>query len=224
MRIHSHVGESSVEATLYDHGNRDVLEIYGDMRDEFALIRSGGAGLSTARYAESIGLLGGDSHLAHGIYLDRWDRDLLRETGTLVSLCPRSNRVIGLDAPPVAGYLSEGHEIAIGTDSLSSSPSLDLLGDVAALAELAHAQGYREDDLHHRLLDAATAGGSRVLGRHDLGALRPGMRADLAVFDVAVGDDVPERALVERGEGSCTLTVIGGRVRHRAAMPASAAV
>lgn len=222
MRIHSHVGESSVEATLYAHGNRDVLEIYGDMRDEFALIRSGGTGLSTARYAESIDLLGPDSHLAHGIYLDREDRDLLRGSGTRVALCPRSNRVIGLDAPPVADYLREGHEIAIGTDSLSSSPSLDLLGDVAALAELAEAQGYADPDLHRRLFEAATLGGAAVLGRDDLGALRPGMRADLAVFEVAVvGDEAPERALVERGEGSCVLTVIGGVERYRrAAVPA----
>lgn len=218
MRIHSHVGESAVEATLYAHGNRDVLEIYGDMRDEFALIRSGGTGLSTARYAEHIDLLGVDSHLAHGIYLDRADRDLLRATNTRVALCPRSNRIIGLDPAPVADYLREGHEIAVGTDSLSSSPSLDLLGDVAVLAELARAQGYVDADLHHRLLDAATLGGARVLGRSDLGALSPGMRADFAVFDVAVADDgsePPERALVERGEGSCTLTVIGGRVMYR---------
>ncbi|MFC7766378.1 amidohydrolase family protein [Leucobacter soli] len=205
MRIHSHVGESSVEASLYAHGNRDVLAIYGDMRDEFALIRSGGTGLSTARYAESIELLGADSHLAHGIYLDRADRDLLRDTGTRVALCPRSNRVIGLDAPPVADYLREGHEIAVGTDSLSSSPSLDLLGDAAALAELARSQGYAGDDLHQRLVEAVTRGGAGVLGRDDLGELRAGLRADLAVFDVPLddvqaGDCSPERALVERGE------------------------
>ena len=225
MRIHSHVGESAVEASLYAHGNRDVLEIYGDMRDEFALIQSGGTGLSTARYAESIDLLGPDSHLAHGIYLDVEDRELLRASGTRVALCPRSNRVIGLEAPPAAAYLSEGHDIAVGTDSLSSSPSLDLLGDVAALAQLCRAQGYASDDLHQRLVHAATIGGAGVLGRSDLGTLTPGLRADLAVFDVEVASgacsgggeaaESPERALVERGEGSCVLTVIGGAVRFR---------
>ena len=225
MRIHSHVGESAVEASLYAYGNRDVLEIYGDMRDEFALIRSGGTGLSTARYAESIDLLGPDSHLAHGIYLDRADRELLRSSGTRVTLCPRSNRVIGLEAPPAADYLSEGHDIAIGTDSLSSSPSLDLLGDVAALAQLCLTQGYASDDLYQRLVHAATIGGAGVLGRSDLGTLTPGLRADLAVFDVETGGhngsgegevaESPERALVERGEGTCVLTVIGGAVRFR---------
>lgn len=214
MRVHAHVGESSVEAALYLSGARDVLEIYGDLRDEFALVRRGGAGLSTARYAESVGILGPDSHLAHGVYLDRADRELVRATRTRVALCPRSNRVIGLDAPPVAAYLEEGHEIAVGTDSLSSSPSLDLLGDVAALAAQARAQGYPGDDLYERLVEAATLGGAAVLGRDDLGALTPGMRADLAVFDVSPREgESPERALVERGEGRCVLTVVGGETR-----------
>ena len=123
--------------------------------------------------------------------------------------------MIGLAAAPVADYLREGHEIAVGTDSLSSSPSLDLLADVAALAELATSQGYADADLHERVLYAATVGGAAVLDRADIGALREGMRADLAVFDVKVaeGED-PRTALVTRGEGSCTLTVIGGDVRH----------
>lgn len=216
MRIHTHVGESEVEASLYMSGNREVLEIYGDMRDEFALIRSGGTGLSTGNYVKSIELLGDDSHIAHGIYLDRGDRDLLAESGTRVALCPRSNRVIGLADAPVAAYLREGHDVAIGTDSLSSSPSLDLLADVAAAANLATKQGYSDNDLYERLIRAATLGGAGVLGRTDLGSLGEGMRADLAVFDVKVAQgEQPERALALRGEGSCALTVIGGDVRHR---------
>lgn len=214
MRLHTHVGESSVEAGLYATGAAEVLEIYGDLRDEFALVRDGGAGLSTVGYAEQLYLLGPDSHFAHGIYLDRDERDRLRETGTRVALCPRSNRVIGLAPPPVADYLEEGHEIAVGTDSLSSSPSLDLLGDVAALAVLARAQGYHGDDLESRLVDAATRGGARTLGRSDIGVLEPGARADLALFDVDTRDDAPERALIERGEGSCALTVIGGHTLY----------
>lgn len=218
MRVHSHVGESSVEAALYDQGAHAVLEIYGDLRDEFALVRQGGAGLSTGRYAEHVGILGSDAHIAHGVYLDREDRELLQSTGTRVALCPRSNRVIGLDAPPVADYLREGHDVAVGTDSLSSSPSLDLLGDAAALAELALAQGYLGDDLYVRLVEAITAGGARAIGRDDLGVLEPGKRADIAGFAVPTATTTsPERALIARGEGRCALTVVGGVTSPRGA-------
>lgn len=214
MRLHSHVAESSVESSLYTHGDHTVLEIYGDLRDEFELVRSGGTGHLTARYAESIGLLGPDSHLAHGIYLDREERDLIRTSGTRVALCPRSNRVIGLDPPNVAAYLDEGHDIAVGTDSLASSPSLDLLGDVRELADLARTQGYRSDDLYERLIHAATRGGARALGLSTAGAIEPAYPADLALFQVGVTND-PYRALVEHGEGHCRLTVVGGQTRFR---------
>lgn len=222
LRIHSHVAESSVESRLYSHGDAAVLEIYGDLRDEFELVRRGGAGQTTATYAESVGLLGEYSHLAHAIYLDRAERDLLLATETRIALCPRSNSVIGLDAPPVAAYLEEGHDIAVGTDSLASSPSLDLMGDVAALARLARAQGYRGGDLAERLFHAATRGGARALGRPDGGALQSGAIADIAVFDIDPADGDVLEALVNRGEGTCVMTIVRGRTvfdRHGGGAP-----
>lgn len=100
MRVHSHVAESAKEADRYGHGVGSVLSIEGDLRDEFELIRRGGSGFTTAEYADSIGLLNRKSHLAHAIYRNREERDLLLHRHTQVALCPRSNAVIGLDAPP----------------------------------------------------------------------------------------------------------------------------
>ncbi len=81
MRIHSHVGESELEGALYQSGVSVVLEIYGDLRDESALVSVGGVGMSTARYAGSVGLLGADVHLANGIYLQREGRDFAKSYG-----------------------------------------------------------------------------------------------------------------------------------------------
>lgn len=219
VRRHMHLAESAWEAEYVAHGTGDLAERwrgwgYGD----FHLLRAGGVRLRPVAYAESIGALGPDVHVAHGIYVDADDRAILRRTGTTVALCPRSNAVIGLDEPPVAAYLREGNGIAVGTDSLSSSPSLDLLGDVAALHRIARAQGYGDRDLPARLLHAATTGGAAAMGLdagdHRLGVLEPGAVADLAAFDVggASGEDVLA-ALVTAGEGTCTGTVIAGEVR-----------
>ncbi len=221
LRVHSHVGESAVEADLYRSGDTTVLTAYGDLRDEFELVRKGGVGHTTAEYADSIGLLVPAAHLAHAIYLDQAERELLRARGTQVALCPRSNKVIGLDAPPVAAYLTEGHDIAVGTDSLASSPSMDLMADVALLGVLAREQGYTGDDLYQRLVRAATLGGALamgVAGSLGYGSLAVGGPADLAVFDVDVHDDDVERALVEQAAGRCTLTVAAGRVVHDSAL------
>ncbi len=214
MRVHSHFAESSKEADLYRDGDGTVISFSGTLRDEFELVRAGGTGFTSAAYAESLGLLNSRTHLAHAIYLDREERDLVLSQGAQVVLCPRSNSVIGLDAPPVAAYLAEGHEIAVGTDSLASSPSLDLMADVKLLAELAIQQGYENSDLYVRLFRAATTGGAKAMGLAEgsgYGALAPGGPADLALFDIAVEGDNVEKALVLSASGNCVRTISAGK-------------
>jgi len=213
LRLHTHLGESGFEDALYEHGIPRVLDVFGDLRDEYVLVREGGRGMKAAVFADSIGLICPRCHIAHGVYFDRAQRDLLLAQGTQVALCPRSNAVIGLDRAPVADYLREGHEIAVGTDSLASSPSLDLMGDVKALAMIAREQGYEGDDLHARLIRAATVGGARAMGLADgYGRLVAGGPADLAAFALGVSGDRVEQALVEGAEGACVLTMAAGRV------------
>ena len=216
VRQHIHAAESAWEDAYVRSGTGDLADRWrANGRGEFALLRRGGVGTSVIRYLDDLGALTPATHLAHGIYVDAEDRALLRARGVGVALCPRSNAVIGLDPAPVAAYLREGNAIAVGTDSLSSSPSLSPWHDVAALHDLARAQGYAEDDLHARLFAAATTGGAHALGLEaDTGVLRVGARADLAVFPVSAS--APRDALaelVQAGPAEASLTVVGGRVR-----------
>lgn len=220
VRQHIHAAESAWEDAYVRTGTGDLAERWrANGRGEFALLRDGGIDTGVVPYLDSLGALGPTTHLAHGIYVDADDRRLLRERGVSVALCPRSNAVIGLDPPPIAAYLREGNAIAVGTDSLSSSPSLSLWDDVAALHRLARAQGYRDADLHARLFHAATAGGAHALGldaTDPTGVLETGARADIAVFPVSSA--TPEDALaelVENGPAEASLTVVGGEVRWR---------
>lgn len=215
VRQHIHAAESAWEDAYVRSGTGDLAERWrANGRGEFALLRDGGVGTGVIRYLDDLGALTPTTHLAHGIYVDADERALLRERGVSVALCPRSNAVIGLDPAPVAAYLREGNAIAVGTDSLSSSPSLSPWQDVAALHAIARAQGYVDDDLHARLFAAATSGGAHALGLDDTGVLRVGARADLAVFPVA--STAPRDALaelVEAGPAEASLTVVAGRTR-----------
>ena len=186
--------------------------------------------------------LGPDVHGAHCVHCDGADRGLMRERGVHAALCTRSNGILRAGQPPVADYLREGSPFGIGTDSLASSPSLDLLEEAAALRALARAQGYAEDDLDQRILTAATLGGAGAMGLADVGRLEPGARADLAVFGLAAaagpgGADTVNGAVVGPGTAAalaadpygalldaaaagahrCLATVLGGKIVHRAA-------
>ncbi|MFT4211392.1 MAG: amidohydrolase family protein [Microbacterium sp.] len=215
VRQHIHAAESAWEDAYVRTGTGDLADRWRrNGRGDFALLQHGGSGRSVISYLDDLGALSPATHLAHGIYVDAEDRRILRDRGVAVALCPRSNAVIGLDPPPVAAYLREGNPIAVGTDSLSSSPSLSLWEDVAELHRLARAQGYGEPDLHARLLTAATVGGARALGLDDAGVLAPGTRADLAVFQTASTDPAAALAeLVETGPTVAAATIVAGRIR-----------
>jgi cytosine/adenosine deaminase-related metal-dependent hydrolase len=108
------------------------------------------------------------------------DRRLAKNAGATVVLCPRSNRHIGGRLPDVPALLAEGIALALGTDSLASTPDLSLFGEIAAL----HAAF--PDVPPEIWLSAATSGGARALRLEPCGALTPGRRPGL--IDVAVAD------------------------------------
>ena len=214
-RLHVHLGESAVERE-FEHHHAEPWTSKG--LHSLQELRQAGFGTSATDYVDHLGVLGPDCHIAHGVYMTERDRAILRARGTAVALCPRSNAVIGLDEPPVAAYLREGSPIAVGTDSLASSPSLDVLADVGELMRIARGQGYGNDDLAERLLRAATLGGARAMGLEvgpeRTGHLAVGARADLAFIDMTV-TSVQETvtALAEYGAGRSQATVVAGRVR-----------
>jgi cytosine/adenosine deaminase-related metal-dependent hydrolase len=210
LRLHPHLGESPAEDDFVRHGSGPLAVGSRRLGRELELLDVG-FGASPAAYLDSVGCLGRDVHVAHGVHLDAADRALLRERGTAVALCVRSNATLGTGQPPVAAYLAEGSPLAVGTDSLASVGSLDLLDELRALREVALAQGVPADGLAERLLGLATRGGAAAMGLDDVGRLAPGSRADLAGFSAGFpvsGSADPFAAVVESGR--CVLTVVGG--------------
>lgn len=213
MRLHPHVAESPSEVEYVATGGGPFGAQPPDTTYDYEL-RDIGASMTPTAYVDSLDLLGADVHIAHGVHVDATDRALLRSRGTAVALCPRSNEILLAGTAPVAAYLAEGNPVAVGTDGLTSSPSIDVLDDVRELRSIALAQGYDGDDLDRRLVEAATVGGAYSMGLGGVGRLEPGARADLAVFDVPT-DEAPYAALVASGAGSCVATVLAGRIVHR---------
>jgi aminodeoxyfutalosine deaminase len=114
------------------------------------------AGLRPVPYLDSLGLLGPRTMLVHMTCADDDSIGLAARRGAAVVLCPRSNLHIGGRLPRWRAMRAAGCRIALGTDSLASCDSLDVLADVAVLA--------RDGAEPAWLLDAATRGGASALG------------------------------------------------------------
>jgi cytosine/adenosine deaminase-related metal-dependent hydrolase len=177
--------------------------------DEIALLRDGGGRwpavleamgvnpaarvprLAPVAYLAALGAFAAPAPplLVHMVHASDEDRRLAHAAGATVVLCPRSNLHIGDRLPDVPALLADGLDLAIGTDSLASSPDLSLFGEIATLHARFPAVPAR------RWLEASTIGGAHALRLEACGALTPGRRP--GVLDVQVDDlAAPLEALV----------------------------
>ena len=136
-------------------------------------------GCTPAEYAESLGWLGADVWHAHCVKLDAAGMALFARSGTGVAHCPGSNMRLGSGIAPIRALRDAGVPVGLAVDGSASNDSGHLLGE-ARLALLLQRVGFGATAMSAReMLDIATLGGARLLGRDDIGALAPGMAADL---------------------------------------------
>lgn len=136
-------------------------------------------GVPPIQYLREVDALGAGTLLAHGVEVDSEDLALLARTRTTVAHCPRSNARLLNGRMPWAAYRAAGVRLALGTDSLASSPSLSVWEEAAYTMALHAAAG--EYPAPEDVLRLATLDGARALGVADeLGSLEAGKRAALA--------------------------------------------
>jgi cytosine/adenosine deaminase-related metal-dependent hydrolase len=121
-------------------------------------------------YAEQLGALSKAVLLVHLAEARADELGRVAAKAAPVVLCPRSNLHIEMRLPPLLSVRAAGIEAALGTDSLASNASLDVLGESKALADRFPAVPAWE------LVQMATWNGARALGREDLGRFAKGAR------------------------------------------------
>jgi 5-methylthioadenosine/S-adenosylhomocysteine deaminase len=190
-----HLAESPAETALVRDGAGPFAE-----RLRARGIAVAASGRTPVRYVAETGALDGALAI-HCVQVDEADIAELRARGAAVAACPRSNRAHGHGDPPLERLRAAGVPVGFGTDSTVSVPDLDLWAE----AEAAGLTG-------EPALRALTFEGARALGWEDeIGSLAPGKSADLAVFRPHPSSPVLPRS------GPALLTVVAGRIVHRAA-------
>jgi 5-methylthioadenosine/S-adenosylhomocysteine deaminase len=92
-------------------------------------------GVRPAFHLDRAGLLGPNTILAHGVYLDREELELIRERGATIVTNPVANLKLAVGGLfPYLAARDVGVELGIGTDGAGSNNSLDLLSDLKVFA------------------------------------------------------------------------------------------
>lgn len=184
-----HVAESreEVEFLLTGEGPwRRLLEDVGVWNPDWRA-----PGVSPVQYLADQGFFGPRVLAVHCVQADAADLAQLAASLTTVVACPRSNAYTGAGTPPIDDFYRSGVAVAVGTDSLASTPDLNLFAELAEMRTLApRVPG-------SRLIESATRQGARALGVDgDYGTIEPGKRARLLAVTVPAGVDDVEEYLV----------------------------
>jgi cytosine/adenosine deaminase-related metal-dependent hydrolase len=148
-------------------------------------------GVSPVQYLDDRGFLGGRVLAVHGVQMSRDDLRRLAARGTTLVTCPRSNVRTGAGKPPIEEFYRSGVNVAVGTDSLASTPDLSVFAELAAMRQLAPSIPASA------LLDSATRQGASALGfEADYGTIEPGKRARLLAVAIPDGVEDVEEYLV----------------------------
>jgi 5-methylthioadenosine/S-adenosylhomocysteine deaminase len=193
LYLHTHVAETRSEADA-------AQEMYG---------------CRMVRHLDDLGFLGPRTSLAHCVWIDDEEVDLISRSGAVVVHNPISNMALGSGIAPVNSMISASAHVAIGTDGAASNGAQNIWESVKCAALLGRC-GTREPAdwlTAHQALMLAVKGGRELFG------IRPSAIAENTVADVAVfpirGDTLeeffdPVRTLVYGAQSRARHVLVSG--------------
>ncbi len=216
LPVMMHAAESAAEEALLRDGQGAFAA---------ALLRRGiewrAPGLSPIQYLRRHQVLDTEPLLAHCIKVDDADIETLKKSGARIAHCPKSNAKLGHGRAPFASFLEQGIPVGIGSDSVASNNTCDIIEEVRFAILMARSEiGCRSESRRvdsNDALQAATWGGAQALKLNDqVGELRQGLQADFAVVSLSGAHQLPSydpiSTLIFTSSGrDVILTVIAGR-------------
>lgn len=163
--VHMHVAESEEELTLHveETGKRCVQWLY------------------------DLGVLGPSFQLAHSVWVDDEEIELLAQSGATVIHNPVSNMYLAAGTAPIPQMRREGVSVALGTDGQACNNGQEMM-DVLKWTFNLHKVTTRDAMVltSEDVIEMACQGGSLAFGvPEQIGSLEVGKKADLILVDMS---------------------------------------
>jgi cytosine/adenosine deaminase-related metal-dependent hydrolase len=211
LPLATHVAESRAETELLARGEGPFSEAWRGRGIPLPVP----LGRTPVEWLDDHGALSERTLCIHVVQAGPDDVARLVRAGAAVAHCPISNRGHGHGAAPLAAFLERQLRLGLGTDSVLSVGTPDLLSEARAARRLAGLDAVRT-------LELCTVEGARALGLDsETGSLRTGKWGDCVVLrarDGAAGLP-PEEQVLASGPPDVLATYVGGRDVYRADRP-----
>jgi 5-methylthioadenosine/S-adenosylhomocysteine deaminase len=152
--------------------------------DEIAMVERE-TGRRNIEYLSEVGLTSSRTVLAHCVWVNEGEMEILARTGTHVAHCPSSNLKLGSGFAPVADMLARGVRVSLGADGAPCNNRLDMFTEMRTAALIQKALRGPETLPAATVLRMATIEGARALGLDgEIGSIEVGKRADLILLNL----------------------------------------
>ena len=178
VAMHSHVGESKVQAVV-------GLERYGK---------------SLISHLDGLGLIDENFTAAHAVWLDDDDFRLMADRGASLAHNAGSNMRLGNGHFRLRRALDLGVNVGIGTDGANCSDNQNMYEAMRYASMVSKVQGpdprgwAAVEEIYH----AATVGSAQALGLSNAGLLAPGYKADIVFVDLGAINWIPHNWTVNQ--------------------------
>ena len=200
-----------------------ILIHVSETKNELAQVAEKQNNMTPAAYLDSIGFLGDDVTINHGVWLTPAEMRMLAAKKVGVAHCPESNMMLASGIAPVVEMRLADIDVGLGTDGpAGSNNNLDMMEEAASAARLQKVAKMDPQALSAQdVLAMATIGGARALNLDKkIGSLEVGKRADIIIVELDQAKTQPvysvESAIVYAASGnSVVTTIVDGKVLMR---------
>jgi len=201
-----HVAETREETLLLQRRKNTLQRLYAAARWDMSRAP---VARSSFEHLQRLGVLGPSFLAVHAVQADGADVALIKRSGAGIAHCPRSNHEIGVGTMPLRKFLDARISVGLGTDSLASSPSLNLWDEMRYAYQVHRYSGVTTQDLFHM----ATLGGAGALGMdQEIGSLEPGKKADIIAISLPRKNTGDLYSDLLRETNTCNMSVVNGHV------------
>lgn len=191
-----------------------------ETRSEHEECKERHGGLTPVQYLKKLGVLNTPTYMAHCVWVEDEDLQIMKETGATLVHNPSSNMKLGSGFAPIAKALEMGVNVALGTDGCASNNNLNMFEEMHLAALLQ--KGLHNDPTlvtADQVLDMATVNGAKALGRPDTGILSEGMRADLIALDLnkihlKPNNDIASLLVYSAQASDVVMTMVDGNILY----------
>lgn len=141
-------------------------------------------GLRPFELMESVNWISENAWFAHSIFLNDEEIDKARKAKIGISHCPSSNMRLGSGIARIKELLDAGVSVSLGVDGSASSDSSNMLLELRNAMLLSRLREPKYWLNTEEILWMATVGGTKTLGRNDIGQILPGKCADITMIDI----------------------------------------